>query len=176
MQVNIYCHLIAVKKKCLVPVANATSPTAFLPTAPLYLCHSKSNAENKGGGEINTNGFGRDSNRLMAAPNQNHTSMLAPQRSGPKGLSWACSRSLWQAGSWTLVSERPVCPNQGLAFLLPGWNSRNKESRSHSASTFPESLKSRDILGVTDNLGSQHQPLSINKSVQEGRWHILYAW
>lgn len=93
--------------------------------------------------------------------------MWIPQCSAPRRLGWAFSRSLWQAASWTWVTSSPNCLPQPWAgfLLLQGCNSRNKESRSHSASTFPESLKSRDTLEVTDDeMGPKVSPWGIYTS------------
>jgi len=47
---------------------------------------------------------------------------------------------------------KPCLPQPWAGFLLlKSYNSRNKESRCHSASTFPESLKSQGTLEVTDD-------------------------
>lgn len=64
----------------------------------------------------------------------------------PRGLGWAFCRSLWVTSSCRFLPQ----PRAGSCFLQ-GCDSRSKERKSHSASTFPESLKSQDMLEVTDD-------------------------
>lgn len=92
---------------------------------------------------------------LMAAPTWKPAQPVQiPQWSDPRG-----SAGLPLAGSnLDLGHIKPCLPQPWTGFLLlQGCNSRNKESRSHPASTFPESLESHGWLDVVtdDELGAE---------------------
>lgn len=94
---------------------------ALLPstTAPLHWCHPKKpfSTARKQGSRWDYHWWGwKDLSWLITPSLANIT--RAPQSLAPRGLSQTCSKM------------GQTCPDQGLALLLPDWNSTNKESRS----------------------------------------------